>query len=379
MNDSSSNPDFIALAQKGVQGLKPYEPGKPVSELERELGISEAVKLASNENPFGPSSKAIQAIQDNLHELSRYPDGNAFELKKALAQFHGVDSDCITIGNGSNDVLELVARVFLGSNTSAAFSQHAFAVYPIVTQAVGATMQIAQARGREDSANPFGHDANAILSVIDETTRVVYIANPNNPTGTWMAKEELKGLLDNIASNVVVVVDEAYFEYVQNPDYPDASQWLGEYPNLVVTRTFSKAYGLAGLRIGYALSSPPIANLLNRVRQPFNANSLAQAAAVAALQDQAHIQDCVKKNNAGLVQVEAGLRFLGLFAIPSVCNFISFECHGDADAVYDALLKQGVIVRPVGNYGLTNFLRISIGSESENQKAIDALSAMGQG
>ncbi|NJD08809.1 MAG: histidinol-phosphate transaminase, partial [Methylococcaceae bacterium] len=279
-------PEQMAVA--GVQGLTPYQPGKPISELERELGISNIVKLASNENPLGPSPKALAAISGLLGELHLYPDGGGFELKAALARHLNVGADQITLGNGSNDVLDLVGRAFLGPGTAAVFSAHAFAVYPIVTQACGAELRVAKAHdGGEGPA--YGHDLKAMAKLIDEPVRVVFVANPNNPTGTYLRRDELRAFLAAVPPQVVVVVDEAYFEYVDFPDYPDCLQWLKDFPNLIVTRTFSKAYGLAGLRVGYAVSSPALADLLNRVRQPFNVNTLALAAATAALGDREHL------------------------------------------------------------------------------------------
>ncbi|MDX1824171.1 MAG: histidinol-phosphate transaminase, partial [Thiohalomonadales bacterium] len=280
--------DIYSLATPGVQALQPYQPGKPLTELEREYGIREAVKLASNENPLGPSPAALAAIREQLADLARYPDGNGFALKAALAQKHNIDAAQITLGNGSNDILELLARAFVTTEHEVIFSQHAFAVYPIVTQAVGAKAVVTAAR-------QWGHDLDAMLAAINEKTRLIFIANPNNPTGTWLTRQQLEAFFSRVPSHVVVVLDEAYFEYASDPamgasEYPNGIQWLKTCSNLVVTRTFSKAYGLAGLRVGYSISQAPIADLLNRVRQPFNVNSLALAAAEAALQDKGHLE-----------------------------------------------------------------------------------------
>ncbi|HFD79138.1 MAG TPA: histidinol-phosphate transaminase [Gammaproteobacteria bacterium] len=360
------------LATPGVQALRPYAPGKPLSELEREYGIVDAVKLASNENPLGPSTEALEAIRTGLGEVARYPDGNGFELKAALAARLQVPAEWITLGNGSNDVLEMVARAFLSPQHSAVFSAHAFAVYPIVTQAIGASSRVAPAH--DGSRGPkFGHDLEAMLAAVADDTRVVFIANPNNPTGTWVGRAELRDFLERVGDGTVVVVDEAYFEYVDEPDYPDCVRWVAEFPNLLVTRTFSKAHGLAALRVGYGVSQPPLADLLNRVRQPFNVNSLAQAAAVAALADEAHLRDSVRLNRDGMRQLEAGLRALRLDFIPSVGNFVSVDVGRDAGEVYQALLREGVIVRPVDNYGLPGHLRISIGLPAENERLLQAL------
>ena len=361
-----------ALANPGVRALRPYEPGKPVEELERELGIRDALKLASNENPLGPSPLGLAAAQQALTDIARYPDGNGFRLKQRLAAFHGLDMDRITLGNGSNDVLELLARVFLAPGRNAVFSAHAFAVYPIATQAAGAACNVAPANP-PDHAMPHGHDLAAMRARIDDDTRLVFVANPNNPTGTWLRGEELEAFVASLPSHVVVVIDEAYTEYVEEPDYPDASAWLDRYPNLVVTRTFSKIYGLAGLRIGYALSSPDIADLLNRVRQPFNTNSPALAAAEAALDDTEHVRRSVAQNRAGLEQLTTACRELGLGWIPSVANFLCVRTGLPGQQVYDSLLRQGVIVRPIGNYGLDDYVRITVGTEAENRRVIEAL------
>lgn len=357
---------FLSLALTGVQALHPYQPGKPLAELEREHGISNAIKLASNENPLGPSPKAIAAATAALQELARYPEGGCFELKQALASLHGVDEGCITIGNGSNDILELLARAFVAPENEVVFSEHAFAVYPIVTQAVGARAVVTPAKD-------WGYDLDAVLQSIGAATRLVFIANPNNPTGTWLDKEALHGFLQQVPGHVIVVIDEAYFDYVDDEAYPDSTTWLGEFDNLVVTRTFSKAYGLAGLRVGYSVSHVDIADLLNRVRQPFNVNSVAQAAAVAALQDQQHLGRSVTLNREGLQQLQQGFEQLGLSWIPSVANFIAVDLGQDGSKIYQALLPHGVIVRPVANYNMPNHIRVTVGLKEENEIFLQAL------
>jgi histidinol-phosphate aminotransferase len=368
---AQANP-FVALCAPGIAELKPYIPGKPISELERELGICGSVKLASNENPLGPSPVAVQAAVAQLGELARYPDGGGFELRQALAQRHRVAPEAITLGNGSNDVLDLVARTFLAPGTEAVFSRHAFAVYPICTQAVGATARVAPAH--DGSRGPrYGHDLEAMQALVSKDTRVVFIANPNNPTGTWLPRGQLYAFLKAMPTHLVVVVDEAYFEYVGEAEYPDSSLWLGEFPNLIVTRTFSKAYGLAALRVGYSLSHPDVAALLNRVRQPFNVNSLALAAARAALEDDEHLQQVVRRNCEGKVMLEAGVRALGLDWIPSVGNFLCVNLGRPAAAVDAQLLRRGCITRPVANYGLPDHLRVTVGLEHENRRFLDAL------
>lgn len=360
------------LALPGVRGLTPYIPGKPISELERELGLSNIIKLASNENPLGPSPKAVEAAARSLEALHLYPDGGGFELKRALSAHLGVAPEQITLGNGSNDVLDLVGRTFLGPERGAAFSEHAFAVYPIVAQAMGAVLQVAPA-GDGSRGPRYGHDLEALSRVIDSTTRVVFLANPNNPTGTYLAEHALESFLNGLPDQTMVVIDEAYFEYVGAADYPDATRWLKTHPRLIVTRTFSKAFGLAGLRVGYAVSSPDTADLMNRVRQPFNVSLIALEAARAALEDPQHLEATVRLNREGLAYLEQALRQRGLAVIPSVGNFVTFDLAQTAQPVYEALLRAGVIVRPIANYGLPRHLRVTVGLDMENRAFIEAL------
>jgi histidinol-phosphate aminotransferase len=360
---------FLAISAPGIAGLTPYVPGKPVSELERELGISGSIKLASNENPLGPGQRAREAIAAALGEIGFYPDGGGFDLRRAIAEYHGLSPACVTLGNGSNDVLDLVARTFLQPGTESVFSEHAFAVYPISTQAAGATARVAPARR-------YGHDLEAMAALVNARTRVVWIANPNNPTGTWLSADALRGFVDGLPRTCVAVVDEAYTEYVSEPDFPDASLWLESHPNLIVTRTFSKAHGLAALRVGYALSDTRIADLLNRVRQPFNVNSLAQVAAAAAIRDRDHVTAAVEVNRAGMRQLTAAFDALGLPYIPSVGNFVTVDLGRPVAPINEGLLRQGVIVRPVGNYGLPHHLRISIGLPEQNARFIAALTEL---
>lgn len=359
--------DFLKLANAGVQGLMPYQPGKPVEEVARELNLDpdSIVKLASNENPHGPSPKALEAIQRELAELTRYPDGSGYRLKAALAKQLDLSPRQITLGNGSNDLLDLIGRCWLAPGRNAVYSEYAFAVYPITTQAAGAEHKVVPAK-------EWGHDLPAMAAAIDENTRVVFVANPNNPTGTWLSEKQLREFMARVPENVLVVLDEAYVEYVEESAYPDALQLLKDYSNLIVCRTFSKAYGLAALRVGYSLSSVDIAETLNRVRQPFNVNSLAQEASLAALADEEYLQQSIVTNKAGMLQLETAFRELGLNYIPSVGNFICVDV-GDAEAVNQALLKEGVIVRPLRPYRMNNHLRISIGLPEENQRFIDAL------
>lgn len=363
--------DFLALAQTGVQQLSAYVPGKPVDELARELNLDPAniIKLASNENPLGASPKSLAAIQKELAELTRYPDGNGFNLKTLLARQCQVELSQVTLGNGSNDILELVARAYLAPGLNAVFSEHAFAVYPLVVQAVNAGARVIPAKD-------WGHDLPAMLAAIDDKTRVVFIANPNNPTGTWFGPQALEDFLKAVPESVLVVLDEAYIEYASGGELPDGLDYLADYPNLLVSRTFSKAYGLAALRVGYALSSPVVADVLNRVRQPFNVNSLALAAACAALGDTDYLARSRELNTAGMQQLENGFRELGLEWIPSKGNFIAVDVGREAGPVFQGLLREGVIVRPVAGYGMPNHLRVTIGLPRENSRFLDALRAV---
>ena len=363
--------DFSKHAQPGVLALNPYQPGKPIEELERELGISNIIKLASNENPLGPSPMALAAMRAELEDVWLYPDGSGHALKEKLAARHGVAMNQITLGNGSSDLLEFAVRVLVGAGDEVLFSDHSFALYPILTLAVGGSPVSVPAR-------EWGVDLEALLARIGERTRVIFIANPNNPTGTWVDGEALHHFISRVPADVLVVVDEAYFDYAieaatRAEGYPDSSIWLDEFANLMVARTFSKSYGLAGLRVGYALSSPEMADLMNRVRPPFNVNSVALAAAEAALADEGHLRESVAVNADGLQQLYAGFQAMGLAYIPSAGNFISVDVGRPAAAIYQALLHEGVIVRPVANYGMPNHLRVTVGTEAQNQRFLDAL------
>jgi histidinol-phosphate aminotransferase len=356
--------NFCDLALECVTKLHPYVPGKPIEELQREYGLTDIVKLASNENPLGPSPTVLKAMNEASKDVTRYPDGNGFTLKTALAEKYQLDTNQITLGNGSNDVLEMIARAFASPQDEILFSQYAFAVYPLVTQAVGAKAVIAP-------ATDYGHDLEVMLDMMTDKTKLVFIANPNNPTGTYIANKDLKTFIAKVLTTTLVVIDEAYVEYGEQAD--DSIEWLKKYSNVIITRTFSKAYGLAGLRVGYALSHPEVADLLNRIRQPFNVNSLSLAAATVAVNDNDYLVKTKKANDAGMAQLLAGFDILGLKAIPSKGNFITVDVEQKGDDVFGALLRLGVIVRPVTNYGLPNHIRVSIGLENENQRFLTAL------
>lgn len=370
--------DYQSLAVKGVRALSPYQPGKPIEELARELGLKpdEIIKLASNENPLGPSEKALAAAREALSEMCLYPDGNGFDLKQGLSERFGVGMDQITLGNGSNDVLEVIARCFADADSEVVFSQYAFAVYPLVTQAIGA-------KGVSVPAKDWGHDLDAMAEAVTERTRLVFVANPNNPTGTVHTADAIEAFLTRIPEDVLVVLDEAYCEYLTGTEYPDGLELLERFPNLIVCRTFSKAWGLAALRVGYSISSPAIADILNRVRQPFNVDTVALAAATAVLKDEDYLNRSREVNAAGLKQLADGFDRMGLSYIPSAGNFIAVEVGEQAMAIYHALLEHGVIVRPIAGYGMPEHLRVSVGLAKENERFLDALaealSAAGEG
>ncbi len=361
--------DPCELSPSYVRAIAPYQPGKPISELARELGLKEQniIKLASNENPRGIGPRTRAAIDGALADIARYPDGNGYELKLALSRRYGVELSSIVLGNGSNDVLELVALAFLGPGRAAVYSQHAFAVYPLATQARGARAIVVPAKA-------FAHDLPAMAAAIDDATCVVWVANPNNPTGTLAKPDELEAFLKAVPERVIVVVDEAYNEYLAPELKAETVKWLRRHPNLVLTRTFSKAYGLAGLRVGYAFAHASVADVMNRVRQPFNVNSLALAAATAALDDMEFVARSYAENLHGMRQLEQGARRLGLEWIPSCGNFVALRV-GRAKETYKRLLRRGVIVRPVGGYQLPEHLRVTIGTAEENDRFLAALAA----
>ena len=364
---------YLKLATSGVQQLTPYQPGKPVEELERELGISNSIKLASNENPLGPSPLALDAIATQASSINYYPDGGGFALSNKLAQRHQVDVSNITLGNGSNDILELVTRAFLTPQHSAVFSEYSFAVYPLVVQAVGAKAKVAKAFPEDHDTMPLGHDPSALLAQIDDSTRIIFIANPNNPTGTWLTPDALEELFKNIAPDIIIVLDLAYTEYMEEEIKPPINKWLKQFPNLLITQTFSKVYALAGLRIGYSISNAEIADVLNRVRQPFNTNMLAQSAATASLDDVDHVAKSVAMNNAGKLFLQQAFAEMKLNYLPTMGNFISVKVNQDGLALYQKLLQRGVIVRPVASYNMPEYLRITIGTQQQNERFIEAL------
>ena len=359
--------NYCDLAPSYIRSIAPYQPGKPISELERELGITGIIKLASNENPLGASAAAMAAMAEAIKTIALYPDGNGFDLKDALVKRYGVTHANVTLGNGSNDLLELAARAFLSPGDKVIYSAHAFAVYALATQAVGAIGFSVPA------TKEFGHDLPAMLKTAKaKKVKIVFIANPNNPTGTFLTADELLAFMRGLPPEILVVLDEAYNEYLPEENRYDSVAWLKEFPNLIISRTFSKAYGLAGLRVGYALAHEQVTDMMNRVRQPFNVNSVAQAAAVAALRDVSFVKRTFELNRRGMTQVTEGLTKLGLEYIPSYGNFVAFRIK-DATAIYRRLLELGVIIRPIANYDMPDWLRVSIGLESEIAKFLQAL------
>ncbi|HAT33506.1 MAG TPA: histidinol-phosphate transaminase [Janthinobacterium sp.] len=354
-----------------VRAIAPYQSGKPIAEVAREFGLDEAaiVKLASNENPFGVPESAKLAMLAAAADIGRYPDANGFELKAALAARYAVPADWITLGNGSNDILEIAAHAFVQQGQAIVYAQYSFAVYALATQGVGARAIVVPAKD-------YGHDLAAMAAAIDADTRLVFIANPNNPTGTFIPAAQIEAFLKQVPAHVVVVLDEAYNEFLAPEQQYESTAWVKQYPNLMVSRTFSKAYGLAGLRVGFAIAQAPLTELMNRIRQPFNVNSMAQAAAIAALGDADFLAQGARNNAAGYLQFTQAFDALGLEYVPSYGNFVLVKVGDDDGAgarVNLALLKQGVIVRPVGNYGLPQWLRISIGLPRENAILIAAL------
>ncbi len=352
---------------KHIQKTMPYQAGKPIAELARETGIDESaiIKLASNENPLGMSPRAKQLAMQALDEVSRYPDAHGFSLKLELSKRFSVPDQWITLGNGSNDILEMVASTFLQPGAAAVFSQYAFIVYAQATQRVGADAIVVPAKD-------YGNDLVAMLAAVTPDTRVIFLANPNNPTGTFLPSAEIAQFLESVPAHVVVVLDEAYNEYLPQELRFDSVEWVRKYPNLILSRTLSKAYGLAGLRVGYAIAQPHITDYMNRIRQAFNVSNVAQAAAIGALQDEEFLQQTYASNRKGLEQLIRSVSALGIEYIPSYANFVLIHLP-QANAVYQALLSRGVIVRPVGVYGLAEWLRISVGTEAENEAFARAL------
>ena len=353
------------LVSDEIEALIPYPPGKPIEEVERELGIRNSIKLASNENPLGPSPKAVEAIAGALKNLHRYPDGGCFYLKERLAKRIGIKTENLIIGNGSNEIIELVIRTFLRPGEEAVMGNPSFAVYPLAVPAAGG-------KKVEIPLKNLTHDLDAMADAITDRTRVVFVANPNNPTGTIVTRAQLKRFMDRLPEGVILVLDEAYNEFVTDPEFPKSLDYLREGRNIVILRTFSKIYGLAGLRIGYGVAPEKLVFYMNKVRQPFNVNSLAQIAAMAALEDEDHLKRSQKNNSEGLKFLYGEMKAMGLEYVPTQANFFLIKV-GKGKDVYDALLRQGVIVRPMASYGLGEYIRVTVGTPEENQRFVEAI------
>ena len=353
---------FLENLNQGVLGLKPYEPGLPLEHTQKKLGLEKMIKLASNENPLGPSPKALDLLQGKMNslssELNRYPDGNAHELKEAISKKYNVDSNQITIGNGSNDLIEFVSRCFLGEGKKAIYSQHGFAIYPLAIKATGALPVKSKAKN-------WGHDLELMSDLIDDKTKVIFIASPNNPTGTAKTLKEIKDFLNNLNDDILVFLDQAYYEYIEGSEFDIPFSLIDDHPNLVISRSFSKAHGLAALRLGFCVSNPELSDYLNRVRQPFNANSLALDLGKVALSDQEHIRKSVKINSSGMERVKKTFANLDYNFIESWGNFISFDAKQDSDVAFQYFLEKGVILRSLKVYEMPQHLRVSIGTEEE--------------
>lgn len=354
------------LVNPGILELTPYVPGKPITELQRELGLTDVIKLASNENPLGPSPKALSTLHDSIRGIHRYPDSNVFELKQALARQLSVKQNQIIVGNGSDEVLALIARTFVKPGQEFIVSQYAFATFSIIAHTVGAKLVTVL-------ANNYDHDLNAMQNAINENTRMIMIANPNNPTGTWFTHKEFTAFLAAVPQHVFVIMDEAYYEYMPMRDYPDTLALLPYHPNLVITRTFSKIYGLAGLRVGYGIGHQQVLEFVQRARLPFNVNTVAQNAACAALLDHDHAQASLRLNEQGLAQLRSGINKLGLEMISKAGNFVTVDLKRESKPIFEALLKHGIIIRPLYNYHLPHHVRISVGLPEQNDRLLAIL------
>src|SRR5213596_3486739 len=355
-----------SIANDHILGIAPYEPGKPIEELEREFGLTDVIKLASNENPLPPSERVLKAIADALPHLNRYPDGSAHYLRVALARRHGLTPEHIIMGNGSNELIELIVRSFLRPGEEAVIPHPSFVVYPMVVQAAGGIRVVVTLKNHR-------LDLEAMARAVTPMTKLVFIANPNNPTATIVTVEEVEDFMARVPDKVIVVFDEAYLEFAQGPDFPDSLQYLRQGRKVAVLRTFSKAASLAGLRVGYAIADPDCVALLNRIRAPFNVNSLAQVAALAALEDDSHVLECLRMNEAGRHFLCDEFTSMGLKYVPSRANFILLDVARSGSDVFQRLLKEGVIVRPMSSFGMETALRVTIGTPEENRRLIKAL------
>jgi histidinol-phosphate aminotransferase len=355
-----------SLANEHILGIAPYEPGKPVEELERELGIHDAIKLASNENPLAPSDRVQQAITAALTHLNRYPDGSGYYLRQALAKKHDVTGDQVVLGNGSNELIELLVRTFLRPGDEAVVPHPSFVVYPMIVQAAGGIRVMVMLKDHR-------LDLEAMARAITPMTKIVFIANPNNPTATIVTADEVAHFMSRVPERTIVVFDEAYIEFAHGPDFPETLAHVKQGRKVVVLRTFSKAASLAGLRVGYGVADADAIALMNRIRQPFNVNALAQVAALAALEDDSHTLECVRMIEAGRHYLYDEFNALGVKYVPSRANFILVDVGRSASDIYQRLLKEGVIVRPMTPFGMESALRVTVGTPQENRRLVKAL------
>ena len=356
------------LIRREILGITPYVPGKPIEEVQRELGLEEVIKLASNENPFGPSPRAVQAATAALTEIHLYPDGNCYMLKEALAEELGVKPEEIIVGNGCDEVIKLVAEAFFQPGDEIIVADPTFGEYAYATQLMGA--KLVKVKGED-----LGHDLDKMAAAVTERTKAIFVCNPNNPTGTMNTRAEMEAFIARIPPEVLIIIDQAYYEYVEDANYPNGIDFKGD-GRVLTLRTFSKIYGLAGLRVGYGVGDPELIALLDRTREPFNVNRIGQVAAVAALADREHVARSLEANRQGREQIERGLTALGLSYIPSVTNFILFATPHPAPQVFEAMMKKGVIVRPAHIFGLPQQIRVTIGTAEENTKFLSALEAV---
>jgi len=358
-----------SLANTHILGIAPYEPGKPIEELEREIGVHDAIKLASNENPLAPSERVQKAIAAALGSLNRYPDGSGFYLRQALAKKHGFTQDQVFLGNGSNELIELAVRTFLKPGDEAIVPHPSFVVYPMIVQAAGGIRVMVMLKD-------YRLDLEAMARAITPMTKMVFVANPNNPTATMVTADEVEAFMARVPERTIVIFDEAYIEFAMGPDFPDTLNYVKQGRKVIVLRTFSKAASLAGLRVGYGIADADAVSLMNRIRQPFNVNSLAQVAALAALDDESHVLECVRMIEAGRHYLYDEFNNLGVKYVPSRANFILVDVGRSASDIYQRLLKEGVIVRPMTPFGMESALRVTVGTPQENRRLVKALKSV---
>ena len=357
--------DIKKLVRPNVKELKPYEPGKPIEEVQRELKLGDVVKMASNENPLGPSPFAVKAIKSGLDRLHFYPDGSGYYLRKKLSAFLNVGKDSIILGNGSDEIIQIIAETFLNEGEEVVIADPSFVIYQMAVRIMNGNCRLVKLKN-------YQYDMAAMAGAVGNKTKLIFIANPNNPTGTMVTEDEIESFLEKVPEEVIVIFDEAYFEYIERDDFPKTIDYIKDGKTVICLRTFSKIYGLAGLRIGYGIGCPEIITEMNRVRHPFNSNSIAQTAAAAALDDEEHVRKSREVNSAGRAFLYRELDRMGISYIPSEANFILIKV-GDGSHVVEALLRKGIIVRGMDGYDMPDFIRLTIGFEKENRRFVEAL------